>query len=110
MNTFSSTSLKVLLVGAFVVATAACVSSRPTRNGVFDENQYLRKNFLVHADDPGDPGWIMQGTIEQVSSPNPLAGAGAVRRAGSPQGLQLNITPPARHLRAHRPLCTPSAA
>src|SRR5262249_22590186 len=65
-------------------ATAmGCVGDRPSRNGVFNENQYVRKTFLVRSptavDDKGnpivDPGWSMKTTIPQVSSPNLLGGS-----------------------------------
>ena len=43
----TSTTVKPLLALAVVVATAGCVQNRAARNGVFNENQYLRKDFLV---------------------------------------------------------------
>lgn len=61
------------LVTLFGVVTG-CVSQRPSRNGVFNENQYLRKDFLVQS--PGvsgtDPGWILKATVTSVSTPDPL--------------------------------------
>ena len=68
-------------VGAVAVATVAglpsCVGDRPSRNGVFDENQYLRKSFLVTPGTGGatDPGWFLKATVVQTSTPNPLATA-----------------------------------
>ena len=68
-------ALKLTLAASVLYASAGCVSSRDVRNGVFDENQYLRKSMLVNpATDATDPPWILQGTVEQVSSPNPLSG------------------------------------
>jgi hypothetical protein len=59
-----------------LAAAASCVSQRPARNGVFNENQYLRKSFLIRSGDSGqpDPGWMMRVTVTQVSTPNPLGG------------------------------------
>jgi hypothetical protein len=58
-------------------AYMGCVSDRPSRNGVFNENQYIRKDFLLRSADPGsgvqkDDGWLLKATITEVSSPNPL--------------------------------------
>jgi hypothetical protein len=57
-----------------VAAAAACVQSRPSRNGVFNENQYLRKDFIIQkaGSTTPDPGWWLQGSITQMSSPNAL--------------------------------------
>ena len=54
----------------------ACVQDRPARTGVFTENQYVRKDFLIRAGDATtpDPGWILKATVTQTSSPNPLGG------------------------------------
>ena len=72
---------KPAFVFAFALAAAAssasCISHRPTRNGVFNENQYLRKDFIVKSgatDDASDPGWLMKATITRTSTPNPLGG------------------------------------
>ena len=66
-----------LLVGVVgVMSTTGCVADRPSRNGVFNENQYLRKDFLVIGTDangasPGqDPGWMMRATVTETSTPN----------------------------------------
>jgi uncharacterized protein DUF4953 len=56
------------------VVAGGCVKSRPTRNGVFNENHYLRKAFIIRegtADQP-DPGWFLKVTVTKVSTPNPL--------------------------------------
>ncbi len=51
-----------------------CVADRPARNGVFNENQYLRKAFIIQPGDGtgSDPGWMLNAAITQVSTPNPL--------------------------------------
>ena len=76
--------LSTVLAGALLVvgvSSSACVADRPSRNGVFNENQYLRKDFLVIGTDangasPGqDPGWMMRATITETSTPNLLGGA-----------------------------------
>ncbi len=52
-----------------------CVTNRPARNGVFNENQYLKKSFLIRPGAGGaDPGWFMKATITETSTPNPLGG------------------------------------
>jgi hypothetical protein len=65
-----------------LVASAAsgCAAERPSRNGVFNENIYLRKAFLIRpgeVDDKGapkeDPGWVMKATVLETITPNPLA-------------------------------------
>src|SRR5580658_9622265 len=63
-------------MGALATACASwgCVADRPSRNGVFNENQYIRKDFLVQpGNGGGDPGWFMKATIVQTSTPNPFA-------------------------------------
>ena len=70
--------LSSLLALAILAAVAVgCVQDRPARTGVFNENQYLRKDFLVRSGASGkavDTGWMMKATVTQVSSPNPLGG------------------------------------
>ena len=96
MKLFISLALKLALAGGVFVSSVGlggCVSSRDTRNGVFDENQYIKKSFLIpHPDDKNDPGWIMQGTIEQVSTPNPLAAIGLYPGSYNSQIFKFNIT------------------
>lgn len=82
-----------------VCAGASCVSSRPARNGVFNENQYLRKDFLIRggSDPKADPGWFMQVTVTSASTPNPLAsvdGAGlfAGAQAMGPNFVRFAVT------------------
>jgi hypothetical protein len=65
---------------AALAAGSGCVADRPSRNGVFNENQYVRKDFLIR---PGngstpDPGWMMKATIVATDTPNPFASAGLV--------------------------------
>ena len=56
-----------VLTGALAAlcASSGCVADRPSRNGVFNENQYLRKDFLVRPGDGSapDPGWMMKTTV-----------------------------------------------
>lgn len=96
MKSISTLTLKVVLAGsvlAISVGTEGCVGSRPIRNGVFDENQYIKKSMIVT--DPSvkdDPGWILQGTIEQVSSPNPLGSLGLYPGRYSSQTFKFDVT------------------
>src|SRR5258706_11123155 len=67
----------IACLSAFSGLTSGCVSDRPSRNGVFNENQYVRKSFLVAGFDQNgnpqkDPGWILKSTITDISTPNPL--------------------------------------
>jgi hypothetical protein len=82
MNTFK---LPTILAGALLAAgvaslSTACVADRPSRNGVFNENQYMRKDFLIEGTDangaqPGsDPGWMVRATVTETSTPNLLGG------------------------------------
>lgn len=67
-------SLALSALGLVVAAENGCASSRPSRNGVFNENQYVRKDFLIRPDGKGvDNGWFLKATIVQASTPNPLA-------------------------------------
>jgi hypothetical protein len=62
-------------MGALATACASwgCVADRPSRNGVFNENQYIRKDFLIRPGTGGtDPGWFMKGTLVSTSTPNPF--------------------------------------
>ena len=80
MRTFK---LGTTLVGALVVlgvTSTGCVADRPARNGVFNENQYVRKDFLIQGVDPNgnavgtDPGWMMRASIVEASTPNIMGG------------------------------------
>src|ERR1019366_5064016 len=74
MNT--KTIRAFLATGALAAACAGwgCVADRPARNGVFNENQYLRKAFIIQPGDASgaDTGWMLNAAITQVSTPNPL--------------------------------------
>ncbi len=79
-------TISFLLTGLLATLAAVgpgCVSQRPARNGVFNENQYLRKDFLVSPLGAKDPGWFMKATITETSQPNPLGGAFIVPGAES---------------------------
>jgi hypothetical protein len=71
-----STKLQTWMLGGLaavaMLAGNGCVADRPSRNGVFDENQYLRKDFLIRPDDSKSPdsGWIVGTTITEASEPN----------------------------------------
>jgi hypothetical protein len=65
--------------GALATACASwgCVADRPSRNGVFNENQYIRKDFLIRSASGGtDPGWFMKETLVSSSTPNPYFAQG----------------------------------
>jgi hypothetical protein len=76
MNTFKPALAGLLL--AVGVISAGCVADRPSRNGVFNENQYVRKDFLIEGTDlngqyqGNDPGWMMRATVMETSTPNLL--------------------------------------
>src|ERR1700690_2784608 len=77
----------IAAVVAVVAASQGCVADRPSRNGVFDENQYLRKDFLIQPGSGGtDPGWFMKSTIEATSVPHPLAAGAASLATGINNG------------------------
>src|ERR1700678_2837913 len=63
-----------------LVAAQGCATDRPSRNGVFNENQYVRKDFLIGPIDANgnllqpDPGWLLRTTVTETSTPNPLGG------------------------------------
>jgi len=102
MNTNSFRKLFGLAALASVVAGAqGCVADRPSRNAVFDENQYIRKDFLIQnaANGAPDPGWFMKATVVQTSTPNPLA----PRPASSPAPRTRRAQQPrlARAIRGH---------
>src|ERR1700726_3393361 len=73
-----STFRAIFAVGAVsaLALSSACVADRPSRTGVFDENQYLRKTFLTTDGSDPDTGWFVKGTITQMTTPNPLGGLG----------------------------------
>jgi hypothetical protein len=72
--------LPTLLAGALLiggVSSTACVADRPSRNSVFNENQYVRKDFLItgvdangNATNQNDPGWMVRATVMETATPN----------------------------------------
>jgi hypothetical protein len=97
MNTFK---LPTILAGALLAAgvasvSTACVADRPSRNGVFNENQYMRKDFLIEGTDsngatPGsDPGWMVRATVTETSTPNLLGGPGIDLFSGEESDVHL---------------------
>ena len=81
MNLSKSRTFRAFLAMSALATSAAafgCVADRPSRNGVFNENQYLKKSFLVAPGDGSvqDPGWFLKATVLSVSTPNPLGGLG----------------------------------
>src|SRR5262245_28804617 len=78
---FFKTTVRAFLTGSLLavaaggaIGSSGCVSSRDARNGVFNENQYLRKEFLIRPGDgsKSDPGWMLKASIVSTSTPNPL--------------------------------------
>ena len=70
-------TLGALSAGLGAVGSFGCVASRDGRNGVFNENQYVRKDFLIRPDATGnDSGWMIRASVTKVSSPNPLGAIG----------------------------------
>ena len=78
-NKFALGCLAALSLGVSVVT--GCAADRPLRNGVPNENLFLRKSFIIK---PGevdsktgeakpDPGWMLKATVVETSTPNPLA-------------------------------------
>ena len=97
IRAFVAPSFIAVLAGlcASSAGTSGCVSDRPSRNGVFNENQYLRKAFIVRPSDGSsvDNGWMMQATIVSTSTPNPLAGINLWTGAKSEaQIVRFNVT------------------
>ena len=92
----SKTFRAFLAMGALAIGAGAavgCVSDRPSRNGVYNENQYLRKSFLVSGDGSADPGWFLQATITKASTPNPLGPLGSEVRAEDERPLPIRMGP-----------------
>jgi Met-zincin len=85
---------------ATLSASWGCVADRPSRNGVFNENQYVRKDFLVRSGAVGsdgkpadDPGWVFQAAVTSASTPNPLSGFGLSTGDVSPiQIVRFDVT------------------
>ena len=72
LKAFLSLGALSLLTATLGSATTGCVADRPSRNGVYDENQYIRKDWLVRAGDSANPdyGWMLKATITDASEPN----------------------------------------
>src|SRR5262245_50666122 len=66
------TTLALFALSFACAGSAGCVADRASRNGVFNENQYVRKDFLIRPGDSDKPdrGWIMKSTIIDASEPN----------------------------------------
>ena len=117
-------------MGALATACASatgCVADRPSRNGVFNENQYVRKDFLIrNADGKSDPGWMLKATVTEVSTPDPLGDVFGIF-AGSENGgengrqhdrlrvthgspLQLDVVPRSRCANLSRYRCASRAS
>lgn len=80
VGTGNKTALACL--GGLVLAASTatgCAADRPARTGVFNENVYLKKAFLIRPGEAGTPdkpaddeGWMLKTTVLQTSTPNPL--------------------------------------
>jgi hypothetical protein len=70
-----------------------CVADRPSRNGVFNENQYLRKDFLIAPGDGSVPdrGWYVKTTILSTDTPNPLANVNGAGLFAGAEGQAVNL-------------------
>ncbi len=92
-----NTNLRASLgFGALLISLSAaqgCATDRPSRNGVFNENQYIRKDFIIGSVDAAgnpvgqDPGWLFRATVTETSTPNVL-GSSAIDIWG---GLQASV-------------------
>jgi hypothetical protein len=85
-------AVSALAIGSSVAM--GCVADRPSRNGVFNDSQYLRKAFLVQAADAttADPGWFMKATIMSTSTPNPYAELNLFTGAEGTQFVRFGVT------------------
>jgi hypothetical protein len=86
-------TLRKVTISSLLLATAfACAVDRPSRNGVFNENQYVRKDFLISKLNPDgsaatdDPGWLFRATVMETSTPNMMGAAGGFDVWGGLQG------------------------
>jgi hypothetical protein len=77
-NKFALACVAALSMGVSVVT--GCAGDRPLRNGVPNENIFLRKAFIIRpglASTPDKPveddGWFLKATVLETSTPNPLA-------------------------------------
>ncbi len=90
MNRLNFTALALLATLTAALPLVGCVQDRPARNGVFNENQYLKKSFLIRPGDKAgaDPGWFLKATVVETSTPNPLGGDAIGLFAGMESGSQ----------------------
>jgi hypothetical protein len=69
------------LCACVALAANGCAADRPARTGVFNENQYVRKDFLTGPENEAsasasdDPGWLQRVTVTETSTPNVLGSA-----------------------------------
>ena len=82
-----------------IACGAGCVASRPARNGVFNENTYIRKDFLTRPGVVGadgkpaaDSGWYVVGTVTETSAPNVLVGQVFTGLTGEPHLVRFQVT------------------
>src|SRR5260370_183790 len=69
----------ILAVGAIsLTSVLGCVADRPSRNGAFNENQYLPKAFIIRPGDStnADSGWMLKATVITASEPNVFGESG----------------------------------
>src|SRR3984957_21135482 len=96
----STKTIRAFLATGLLATTCAswgCVADRPARNGVFNENQYLQKSFIIRPGDGSTPdtGWMLKATIVQVSTPNPLGNGTFNVFSGTENGgalVRFNVT------------------
>jgi hypothetical protein len=62
----------IALTALSFASVVGCVADRPARNGVYNENQYIRKDFLIRSGDSTSPdsGWLLKATVVEASEPN----------------------------------------
>src|SRR5215472_10544404 len=109
-----STKFRVLALGALSLACVfgnGCVADRPSRNGVFNENQYLRKAFIVRPGDATNPdnGWMLKATVVDASEPNVFGDGMFGVFAGAHNGGELfhfNITSDKLEMKSNREITT----
>ena len=86
-------SIAVFTFACAPALAAGCVADRPSRNGVFTENQYVKKSFLIEPGDGKTPdrGWFLQATVIRVSTPNPLGALNIFPSADTGAGSGLSL-------------------
>lgn len=77
-NKIALACMSALSLAASVVT--GCAGDRPLRNGVPNEQLFLRKSFIIRPGVAGTPempaeddGWMLKATVLKTSTPNPLA-------------------------------------